>query len=688
MYGQFLDRFNFQTKINIITLFMVILVVVSGWVAIDRVILPTVEKDFQDRAVKTAQGVLLHVQGISGKHRELLLQAELIPLLDWVSGLVYVELLNKQGKPFHWVGDEKYQSPSDSSLVQEVERGKLFLKRYPHEMIYETVLAESPDSLFGSSLTVRVGVSGNALQRLSSQLFRVLLAVAFSMIAVSFILTRWFSRMITRPVNRLLRMTQQLVEGRLDEVIEKVEAPPPCWKESEESAFDSAIKTPGFCPLLSKEGASSDWGEPGEASGYCAYLSQGDSSAHCEVFNVLPHSKDELTRLLFAFEHMAAQLRIYQVRLKQRYEFEERLLEACPDGIMATDRKGRIILYNKGAENLLGYPASQVLYQWSAHDIYSSKGEAQRIKKALLSDDYGGSGVLMDYITQIISKDGRDIPIRLSTTILHESERDFAIVGYFHDLTELHQYMDTLLETNELLNKANHEMARLNRYHLEMLSFVTHELKSPIANSYMSANALRQEIFGPLGPEQTTMLDAIIRNLNQSIEMIGHYLDLSRIEKDELPIQQQPTQFLSEVIQPVLEGLSSTVEERQADVLVEVPSDLQWTLDPELFRGVFTNLVGNALKYGEKSGKIQILARDLGDHCRMEVWNSGPGISTEDIGKLFQKFQRLEASRRSSARGTGLGLFITKTVVERHGGKIWAESQRGEGVNFILELPK
>jgi len=172
------------------------------------------------------------------------------------------------------------------------------------------------------------------------------------------------------------------------------------------------------------------------------------------------------------------------------------------------------------------------------------------------------------------------------------------------------------------------------------------------------------------------------------MEMIRHYLDLSRIEKDEMTVNPQPTLILKEVIEPVVKGLTSALMEREVALTVEAPPGLSWTLDPELFRGVITNLLNNALKYGEKSGKIRLSVLDQGDHLRMEVWNSGPGISEEDQGKLFQKFQRLQASRQSSVRGTGLGLFITKTIIERHGGKISVESREGEWAKFITELPR
>jgi signal transduction histidine kinase len=327
-----------------------------------------------------------------------------------------------------------------------------------------------------------------------------------------------------------------------------------------------------------------------------------------------------------------------------------------------------------------------VINKLSVHKIYP-EGEAFNIKKALLSPDYGGPGVLLDYTTQLICNNGRSIPIRLSATILYQEQEEIAVVGYFHDMTELNEHINALIETNERLNDANKELGRLNNRYMEMLGFVTHELKSPIANSFMSANALRQEIFGSLWPEQSIMVEAICRNLDQSMEMIRHYLDLSRIERDEMSVNPQPTRVLTGIVDPVVKGLASTILEREIELTTDIPPDLEWTLDPELFRGVVTNLLNNALKYGDKSGQIRISASSIGDRLRMEIWNSGPGISEQEQGKLFQKFQRLQNSKQSSVRGTGLGLFITRTVVERHGGKIWVESEEGKWANFIIEVP-
>jgi PAS domain S-box-containing protein len=674
-----LSRLNFQTKIILITLAMVALVVVTGAVAIDRVILPAIEADVHDRTWKIARGVVDQIREMGEGDRDAQLRMRLTPLFSVLPKLLYIEVLDQNDRPTFWMGEEGCREESGvAGFDIGKQSGGLLVKRPSSERpIYEVLLRDPGESPPRTALAVHVGFCAKSLEQISTQLFRVLFTVTLIVLGISFFITRGFTRMITRPVDRLMRMTYSLARGELEEVVREVEQELPCWQKLQDDfVLLNDSDAPGFCPLLTVEQGRGTAMERDPPYPFCS---------QCDAFRY--STGDELSSLTLGFKYMAAKLKAYQKQLRQHYEFEERLLEACPDGIMANDRSGRIILYNKGAERLLGYTPAEVLHNLPVQDFYPD-GEAQAIRKALLSDEYGASGTLLGYNTRIISKDGRTIPIRLSAALLSKDGEEIAVVGYFQDLTELRRHMSKLVEANIRLQEANEHVSRLNRRYLEMLSFVTHELKSPIANSYMSANALRQEVFGELAREQGLMVDAICRNLEQSMEMIKHYLDLSRIEKDELPVQPRPTHIMKEIVQPVIDGLGGTIVERRVSICVDVPEALEWNLDPELFRSVMGNLVNNALKYGDESGRIRVTVTDLGDRCRMEVWNSGPGIREEDMGKVFRKFERLQASRHQSTRGTGLGLFITKTIVERHQGKIWVESREGEWTAFIIELPK
>jgi signal transduction histidine kinase len=253
--------------------------------------------------------------------------------------------------------------------------------------------------------------------------------------------------------------------------------------------------------------------------------------------------------------------------------------------------------------------------------------------------------------------------------------------AFCHMLFRLDLYQRELRQTNENLRK-------LNRSYMDMLSFVTHELKTPIANSTMSAHSVLQRIFGPLTPMQEKMVGLICRNLDQSMTMIKNYLDLSRIEKDELRFTPLTLRLRPEVVEPVLAELSTMISAHGMEVESTVGEDVVLEADSELLRVVYRNLVGNGCKYGRAGGRIRLRAIDADDRYRFEVWNDGQGVAQEQMDRLFQKFTRIAEVRKVASKGTGLGLFICRTIVNRHGGKIWAEGQEGEWINFIFELPK
>ncbi|SHE57693.1 PAS domain S-box-containing protein [Desulfacinum infernum DSM 9756] len=682
---EFLERLRFKTSISVVSLSLIFLVVAAAWLGIRTTILPAVEALVEENLMglgdRLADWAAKRGRWWSvGSGRELESRLSLYP------GYRYVLVEARTGGRILESGN--VQERNDTTWQPVAQRGAVGLFRCTgcDRDLFEVVVSPQSWAGPGGPMVLRVGVDAELLSPLRKRLLQTLAFVTVLILVVGYFVSRWFTDRITRPVRDLLAMTDLVARGRLQEVILRAGTLPACKRTEETSTWARSVPTTGTCPYLMEEGGGTGLGRrPWEGLALPPLWGRKEAESGAdEICRDCPVREkagaNELKRLILSFQFMAAELRAYQERLRRRYEFEERLLEACPDGIMASDPQGRIILYNKGAERLLGYPASEALYVLNARDIYPEDG-ARRIKEALLGDGYGGPGILVDYNTEVITRDGRTIPIRLSATRLEEDDGTFSIVGYFHDLTEIKAHVDALVA-------ANRELERLNRYYLEMLSFVTHELKSPIANGFMSANALRQEIFGPLLPEQRAMVDAICANLDQSMEMIRHYLDLSRIEKDEFAVHPRPVKVAEEVIEPVLSGLEPALREKAMHLEKKIAGDLSWTLDPELFRGVLTNLLSNAVKYGENEGRIRVSAfATAEDRLRLEVWNSGPGLSPEEQSQLFRKFRRLPSARRSATRGTGLGLFIAKNIVERHGGRIWVESSQGEGVNFIVEVP-
>ena len=222
---------------------------------------------------------------------------------------------------------------------------------------------------------------------------------------------------------------------------------------------------------------------------------------------------------------------------------------------------------------------------------------------------------------------------------------------------------------------------------MEMLGFVSHELRNPLASSIMSIDTLRQGYLGPLTEAQEKMLTTVDRNLHYFLDMIGNYLDMSRLEKGEINLQISIVALFPDVVSPIVEGLQGELQSRGMTVENRVPGDMMIAADPNLVKIVYDNLLANAVKYGSDGGTIALDAQEVGGEVAMSVLNEGPGIPRDKIPQLFAKFGRIKDPRFKRQKGTGLGLYICKEIVEKHGGRIWADSEDGQWAKFTFALP-
>ena len=262
-----------------------------------------------------------------------------------------------------------------------------------------------------------------------------------------------------------------------------------------------------------------------------------------------------------------------------------------------------------------------------------------------------------------------------------------ALVEAFDHMAEAIQVRDDQLRQRNLdLEQSNAQLTQLNRDYMEMLGFVTHELKSPLASMIFNASALRDGYFGPLDGEQRDCIEAIVDNAQYLSEMILNYLNLARIEKGELALDCRPFDLRADILEPVLAQCKPQLDDAAMEVELQAPDRLELVADPALVRIVVDNLVSNAVKYGRQGGRIVIEADEADGALRLSVWNEGEGIGPDDLPKLFGKFVRLNHPA-AKAHGSGLGLFVSREIVERHGGRIWAESEPGQWARFTLTIP-
>ncbi|MFH1139133.1 MAG: cache domain-containing protein [Pseudomonadota bacterium] len=237
------------------------------------------------------------------------------------------------------------------------------------------------------------------------------------------------------------------------------------------------------------------------------------------------------------------------------------------------------------------------------------------------------------------------------------------------------------------LEKINAALHQVNQNYLEMLGFVSHELKNTLGVIFTSAKTLAAGLAGPLNEKQGVLVSGIGKNIDAAVSMTRKYLDLTRIEKGELKVQPEKIDLVSEVVGPVLEELKGALERQGVRLVNGLPRSLPLVGDPTLLRVVFKNLLDNALKYGRENGLIKIMFHRDEKEYRFEVWNEGRGLTPDQISRTFGKFVRFKADHETDSKGTGLGLFITRDIVGKHNGTIRVESEYGRYAAFIFTLP-
>jgi len=245
---------------------------------------------------------------------------------------------------------------------------------------------------------------------------------------------------------------------------------------------------------------------------------------------------------------------------------------------------------------------------------------------------------------------------------------------------------EKLRATNEALEQSNKSLEEMNRNYLDMLGFVSHELKNTLGVIYTSARALDAGIVGTLSEAQAALAHNIAKSIDGAVRMTRNYLDLARIEKGELRVIPKVMEMIGEIIDPLLEELKPVIDQQGVTIEKRLPGAIVLKGDTALLKIAYRNLLDNALKYGRKGGRIRLGFEEKNGALHFEVWNEGKGLTAEQISRLFEKFVRFE-SHAEATRSTGLGLFITREIITKHHGEITAESEPGHWMRFRFSLP-
>ncbi len=224
---------------------------------------------------------------------------------------------------------------------------------------------------------------------------------------------------------------------------------------------------------------------------------------------------------------------------------------------------------------------------------------------------------------------------------------------------------------------------------LDLMSIVSHELKSPISVVHTTAETLYKGYFGKLDAEQQKTMETILRNCQYLEDIIRNYLDLSKMELNDIQSYQEKIRLAEEVLDPVINIPEHLNNMKHMKIVTDYSVKPEILGDPNLLKIVITNLINNAIKYGRPDTEIKISLYEDTDNYFISIYNEGVGISKEDLEeRVFKRFVRLKQKGTEGVKGSGLGLYISKTIIEKHDGKIWAESEPGAWIKFTFSLPK
>jgi signal transduction histidine kinase len=251
------------------------------------------------------------------------------------------------------------------------------------------------------------------------------------------------------------------------------------------------------------------------------------------------------------------------------------------------------------------------------------------------------------------------------------------VLGVFaaaRDVTERKRFEQSLQEANRMKS--------------EFLANMSHELRTPLNGIIGFSEFLIDEKPGPLRPKQKEYLNDVLNSARHLLQLINDVLDLAKVEAGKMELHME-TVSVGEAVEEVTAVIKGIAQKKRIAVGIEVSEGLDAvTLDQHKFKQVLYNLLSNAVKFTDDGGKVNIRARRLDpDRLEVQVRDSGIGIKAKDLGRLFTEFEQLDSGTARRFEGTGLGLALTKKIVEFQGGRINVESEPGKGSVFTFVLP-
>jgi PAS domain S-box-containing protein len=339
------------------------------------------------------------------------------------------------------------------------------------------------------------------------------------------------------------------------------------------------------------------------------------------------------------------------------------VLNSMTDGVFAVDQVGRIILFNKAACELTGRSVESVAGQL-AEKVMPFRTGGELVMTRWLAETSGAEHRLGQWKNlELYRADGTSLYVDVQAIGLDSDPNGIRALVTFHDLTKGHQ---------------------LEQMQVDFVALAAHELRTPVTEIRGYLDIVQHEKLG-LAPEGMDLVNRSVTSALQLAGIINNILNVAKIEHGELNYQPERGDW-GVFVKTMATRLGEQARQQKRSLTVHIPARLpQMLFDPVGMQEVISNLVQNAIIHTGKNGKISITVTRHDREVETLVTDNGAGIPAEALSRLFTKFYRVTGPNTS--RGTGLGLYISKAIVEAHGGHIYVESVEGKGSTFGFRLP-
>ncbi|MGB9081290.1 MAG: ATP-binding protein, partial [Desulfuromonadaceae bacterium] len=370
-------------------------------------------------------------------------------------------------------------------------------------------------------------------------------------------------------------------------------------------------------------------------------------------------------------------------RLRDHQFYTRSLFESNIDAIMTTDPSGIITDVNKQMEVLTDCTRDELIGA-PFKNYFTDPDRAEASIKQVLREKK-----VTNYELTARTRDGKETVVSINATTFYD--RDRKLQGVFaaaRDVTERKRLDQVLQEKNVELETARAVAEKTNLTKSDFLANMSHELRTPLNSVIGFSEVLQDQMFGPINEKQQEYVNNILTSGRHLLSLINDILDLSKVESGKMELEL--SQFL---LRETLDASMIMLREKALKGGIELrldlapETDVRIVADQRKLKQILFNLLSNAVKFTPTAGTIDVSAVRDGDFIEISVADTGIGIREEDIPKLFQTFTQLESVYTKGFEGTGLGLALTRQLVELHGGRIWMESKFGTGSRFSFTIP-